>query len=230
MIGSNSKIYQGREDYLKALLKLGQSNEWVSNKDLAEELMISAPSVSEMVRKLEQENLVDVVSYRGVRLTKQGHKIATQLVRAHRLWEVFLIQNLSYNWDEADKDAELLEHASNDQMIERLAAFLNYPTHCPHGAAIPDAHGVFPKETPALPLSEKATNRWFCLARVHEDPDLLNYLDKREIGLGVKINVVEIEEEKCSVQIFDQDQRLHELEIPRSFLAKLLVIPTPEGE
>lgn len=230
MISQKSKIYQGREDYLKALLKLSMRNEWVSNKDLSEELMVSAPSVSEMVRKLEQEDLVAVASYRGVRLTERGRNIATQLVRAHRLWEVFLIENLGYNWDEADRDAELLEHASNEKMTERLAAFLNYPTHCPHGAAIPDREGNFPSETQPEALSEQSTNCLYILTRVKEDPHLLNFLDEHDIGLGVKINLLEQYGDSYLVQFFDQDGKFQELELPEHFLTSLLVLPVQENE
>lgn len=219
------KIHQGREDYLKALIKLGRHNEWVNNKDLTEALEVSAPSVSEMVRKLEQEQLVDVVSYRGVRLTDKGRDVAVNLIRAHRLWEVFLIQHLDYNWEEADKAAELLEHVSNIQMTERLAAFLNYPTHCPHGGAIPSAEGVFPEETEPKPLADKPLNTWFALKRVQENYELLHLLDERDIGLGSLFNILEKGSEYL-LQVSDAKQhRVQELRLSVDFAHKLLVIP-----
>ncbi len=133
------RIYQGREDYLKTMLKLSNEETWISNKQLASVLGVSAPSASEMVRKLEMEGLVQVVAYRGSRLTDAGRNMAIHLIRSHRLWEVFLIEYLQYDPSEADAEAELLEHSSTIKLTEALEKFLNYPTHCPHGAVIPEA-------------------------------------------------------------------------------------------
>lgn len=129
-----------KEDYLKAIYKLGGSHQLISNKSINRMLNISAASTTEMINKLVTEGYVEYVRYKGARLTLKGVSFAERLVRTHKIWEVFLVQSLGFSPDEVHAQAEILEHASSTELIERLSVFLDDPTHCPHGEIIPRLH------------------------------------------------------------------------------------------
>ncbi|WP_353095320.1 metal-dependent transcriptional regulator [Tissierella praeacuta] len=125
-----------KEDYLKVIYELGGENNLVSNKDIANRLNISAPSVSEMIKKLLQDGYVEYTLYQGIKLTKYGTKEAKKIRNRHLLWEVFLVEKLGYNLDEIHEEAEKLEHVTSDILEEKLDRYLNYPKECPHGSKI----------------------------------------------------------------------------------------------
>lgn len=120
-----------REDYIKAIYELGGNIKQVSNKNIAESLKISAPSVSEMIKKLLNDGFIDYELYQGVKLTEYGIKEAMKIRRRHLLWEVFLVEKLGYSWEEIDEEAEKLEHVTSVKLEERLDKYLNYPKFCP---------------------------------------------------------------------------------------------------
>jgi len=122
-----------KEDYIKAIYELGGYEKNISNKEIAEKLCISPPSVSEMVRKLVKDGDVKYREYVGVSLTEKGIEKGRNLRRRHLLWEVFLVEKLGYSWDEVHVEAEKLEHITNEKMEDRLSKYLNYPSSCPHG-------------------------------------------------------------------------------------------------
>ena len=126
-----------REDYLKAIAELQRSRERVGNRHIADYLGVSAASVSEIIRKMEKEGLVESMERRSIRLTRKGEEAAMQLVRIHRLWEVFLVEHLGYSWGDVHEEAEKLEHAASPRLMEKLDRFLGYPEMCPHGRRIP---------------------------------------------------------------------------------------------
>lgn len=128
-----------KEDYLKVIYKLSESDKLVTNKKIAEYLQIAPASVTEMLIKLNRDGYIIYQPYKGSVLTEQGNKIAISLLRGHRLWEVFLMKYLDYSYSEAHEDAELLEHVTPIRLIERLDQFLEHPSHCPHGSIIPKA-------------------------------------------------------------------------------------------
>ena len=127
---------QSQEDYLKALYDLGGEKNIVSNKDLARRLKVSPPSVSEMLRKLFTQDLIDYERYKGIRLTPDGVKAAEKIKRSHHLWEVFLIEKLGFKEDEVHDEAEKLEHVTSEKLQKALDEFLGYPEMCPHGTKI----------------------------------------------------------------------------------------------
>ena len=129
-----------KEDYIKAIYKLGGNYEIVSNKSITKMLQISAASTTEMLNKLVAEDYVVYVRYKGARLTEKGILFAERLIRTHKIWEVFLVQSLGFSLDEVHAQAEVLEHASTPELINRLVNFLDDPTHCPHGEIIPTIH------------------------------------------------------------------------------------------
>lgn len=179
-----------KEDYLKAIYKLGGLETLVSNKRIAEALQISPASVSEMLGKMKREGLLHYEPYKGSRLTDDGTRAAISLVRGHRLWEVFLMRHLGYSWSEAHEDAELLEHITPARLTARLEQFLNYPAYCPHGSAIPLPDGRVnrvPLQTlQLLPVGESSHIR-----RVTEEKELLDYLQGVGIAIGDSVRIVE---------------------------------------
>lgn len=181
-----------KEDYLKELYKLGGGNHLVNNKDMSKALNIAPASVSEMLNKLSQEGLVEIIPYKGTRLTIEGLNIAITLLRGHRLWEVFLIRHLGYSWSEAHEDAELLEHISTNRLTTRLDKFLNYPSYCPHGSVIPKSDGTM-EETILLPLNEVTIGSEVTIHRIHEEKALLDYLQSLGIEIGSKVSIISID-------------------------------------
>src|SRR5437588_8829107 len=148
-----SLFTRAQQDYLKALYLLGGDGRPVPTRDLAQRLGISSPSVSEMVTRLSAQGLVEHDRYRGQQLTPHGRKVALELVRHHRLLEVFLVRVLGYSWDEVHDEAERLEHVISERMEKRIFELLGRPELDPHGHAIPTLAGTIPEVT-THPLSE----------------------------------------------------------------------------
>lgn len=190
------------ENYLKAIYHLSESGESdVTTNAIAEELSTKAASVSDMIRKLSRKKVIDYEKYRGVQITPAGEKIALQVIRKHRLWEVFLVEKLDFNWDEVHEVAEQLEHIKSPTLIARLDKFLGYPTMDPHGDPIPNEHGEI-KTHPQMPLVEFDTGNSGIVVKVPDaDPSLLRHLDKVGMKLGSKIQVLEKVEFDNSVLI-----------------------------
>lgn len=180
------------ENYLKTLLKLGNRNiKKLNNIALAKELQLNPASVLEMVRKLAKNELVIIQPDKSLKLSAEGNRQALQIVRKHRLWEVFLVQKLGYAWNEVHQTAEQLEHIQSPDLVDRLEAFLDYPTHDPHGDPIPDKQGRI-KQLRTLPLTEARLKEKYSVTSFTETADdFLTYLDKSGIELGTKLTVAE---------------------------------------
>ncbi|HSI90051.1 MAG TPA: metal-dependent transcriptional regulator, partial [Adhaeribacter sp.] len=130
------------ENYIKAIYKISLEGDGaVSTNAIAEVMQTKAASVSDMLKRLKEKEIINYVKYRGVTLTETGRKTALQLVRKHRLWEVFLVDKLKFNWDEVHEVAEELEHINSELMVRRLDEFLGYPKYDPHGDPIPTEDG-----------------------------------------------------------------------------------------
>jgi len=183
------------ENYIKALFHLyEESNSSVSTNSLADYVKTKPASVNDMVKRLSKKGLVEYEKYKGASLTASGQKIALAVIRKQRLWEVFLYEKLQFNWDELHEVAEQLEHIQSPLLTEKLEKFLNYPKVDPHGDPIPDEYGhviLAPQTTlSGLPINKRAV-----LSSVRNtDPKLLQFLDKRQIRLGLKFEVLEKEE------------------------------------
>ena len=130
-------LTEEKEDYLKAILTHHGDTEYVTNKVLSQYLNIKPPSVSEMLNRLEKSNYVETKPYKGVRLTDSGLTYTLDIIKRHRLIELFLIKVLDYNWEEVHQEAEILEHRVSHLFVERLDKVLDYPKTCPHGGVIP---------------------------------------------------------------------------------------------
>src|SRR5215210_4456757 len=146
------------EDYLKAIYQLSPEGRPASTSEIAHLLALSAPSVTGMVKRLSEHGLLEHIPYRGVQLTEEGRRAALRMVRRHRLIEAYLVAFLGYSWDTVHVEAERLEHAVSDTMIERMAAVLGHPAFDPHGDPIPDADGSI-VESRLTPLSQVEPGR-----------------------------------------------------------------------
>src|ERR1700743_2860074 len=131
------------ENYLKSIYHLSLNNESVSTNQIAASLSTSAASVTDMLKKLADKELINYARYQGVTLTPSGEKIAVHIIRKHRLWEYFLVEKLDFKWDEVHEMAEEMEHISSKELIDRLDRFMGYPKYDPHGDPIPDSNGNF---------------------------------------------------------------------------------------
>jgi len=185
-----SAFSQSQENYLKALYYLHGDERTVPTNDLAQRLGISSPSVTEMVSRLAAEGLVEHESYRGQRLTARGHKVALELVRHHRLLEMFLVRTLGYSWDEVHEEAERLEHVISERMEERIFELLGRPEIDPHGHAIPTREGKV-RAVSQRPLSDVRAGEEVTVAVVSDDDaDRLRELERRRLVPGARLKVI----------------------------------------
>lgn len=181
-----------KENFIKAIHELNGENEMVSNKDLSNLLNVSAASITDMNARLVKEKIITYTPYRGVKLTHKGIEIAHQLIRRHRLWEVFLSEKLGYEWDEIHEDADLLEHISSDKLIERLDSYLGHPTVDPHGDLIPNQDGET-IEAVHKPLVECAVADTIRIKQVDDQDDFLKYLTDKQITLDKDYTITEVD-------------------------------------
>jgi DtxR family transcriptional regulator, Mn-dependent transcriptional regulator len=182
------------QDYAKAIWSLAQrSDEPVSTSALAERLDVSPASASAMVKRLESLGLATREPYHGVELTAAGERVALEVVRHHRLLELYLAQALGMPWDRVHAEAEVLEHAISEEVSELIAAALGNPTHDPHGDPIPTVDGVI-EDRPTKPLDELEPGDAGTFVRVSDsDSEMLRYLSERGILPGDAFEVVEKE-------------------------------------
>jgi len=182
------------ENYLKVIYHLSNlSPKGVNTNAIAGMLDTKASSVTDMLKKLSDKELVDYQKYQGVFLTEKGKLNAKMIVRNHRLWEVFLVEKLGFAWDEVHEVAEELEHIRSEKLINQLDKFLNYPSFDPHGDPIPNEKGEIPNVDKQL-LSEIDINKTItCIGVKDTSVDFLQYLNKQQISLGTKIKVLEKE-------------------------------------
>ncbi|WP_269224373.1 metal-dependent transcriptional regulator [Flavobacterium sp. IMCC34518] len=197
------------ENYLKSIYHLTTSaNSEVSTNAIAEMMETKASSVTDMLKKLAEKDLVNYKKYQGVSLTDKGKLAAKMIVRKHRLWEVFLVDKLDFSWDEVHDIAEQLEHIKSEKLINKLDDFLGNPTEDPHGDPIPDAHGRIVAIEKQL-LSELQINQTgICVGVKDNSSDFLKYLDKQQIGLGTKIEILAKETFDLSLKIKINDAEM----------------------
>jgi DtxR family Mn-dependent transcriptional regulator len=190
------------ENYLKSIYHLTAiSDAEVSTNAIAEMMETKASSVTDMLKKLAEKDLVNYIKYQGVSLTEKGKLSAKMIVRKHRLWEVFLVEKLDFSWDEVHDIAEQLEHIKSEKLIHKLDDFLGNPTEDPHGDPIPDRNGEMVKVEKKL-LSELLEKQiGICVGVKDSSADFLKYLDKQAIALGSKIEFLSKEAFDLSIKI-----------------------------
>ena len=183
-------LSESAQDYLKAIYKL-QHDGAVSTTELAKAKQVSSASVTNMIKRLSQMGLVEYQSYKGVTLTDAGCKIALEIIRHHRLLELYLKEVMGYSWGDMHNEAERLEHHISEEFEDRIDQMLGYPTHDPHGDPIPTRDGQV-EDTVRDPLSHAVVGQIFKVQRVSDDnPDLLHYLEDMGLLPGAHVEIVE---------------------------------------
>lgn len=188
-----------REDYIKIIFNSNQNKIVLTNKELAKRLGVAAASTSEMIGKLRETGHVAFGREQGIVLTDKGRTEAKNLVRKHRLWEVFLVDHLDYSWTEVHADAEVLEHVTSDKLADRLDVFLSNPKYCPHGEIIfgnVDDHDDQTVTLGTIPLGGQGVFK-----RVRDIGELLEYLETIEFDLEDEFLVEEISKEEETIKI-----------------------------
>ena len=215
------------EDYLKTIYLLSQRGEPASTNDIARHLELSAPSVSGMIKRLAEQGLLEHEPYRGVELTAEGRRLAIRMVRRHRVLEAYLVAKLGYDWDGVHEEAERLEHAVSDSLINRMAAALGDPVVDPHGDPIPTADGRV-EELAFPPLVELSVGSEAEIRRVStDDPERLRYLASLGLKPGTRVAVVDRQPFKgpTTVRVGEQTHMIgHELSLA------ILCAPAVAGE
>lgn len=182
------------ENYLKAIYHLGKTENKVSTKAIADALENNPASVVDMLKKLQEKELITYDKTKGAFLSRTGEIAALDIIRKHRLWEVFLVDKLNYGWDEVHDIAEQLEHIHDDQLAKKLDDFLGNPAFDPHGDPIPGSNGKMPVYANIL-LSDIAVNQVCKVGSVRDtSPAFLKYLKQLDLGLGAQIKVLEKQE------------------------------------
>ena len=175
------------EDYLKGIYLLKKRKQY-SNKNLAEYLNISPASVSEMIKKLSNENYL-ILEGRNINLTKKGSDIAVNVIRKQRVWEVFLVEKLGYDKDEIHEEAEVLEHVTSDKLLQKLEKFLFYPKECPHGSPIfYDSDGF--NEANIMKLSDTEERDEIIILSVEDNIELYDYLREMDVTIKENYNII----------------------------------------
>ncbi|MBE7648154.1 metal-dependent transcriptional regulator [Tenacibaculum finnmarkense] len=185
---------QSEENYIKTIYHLALvSDKGITTNAIAKMLVTKASSVTDMIKKLSDKEVVIYKKYQGVTLTDLGKKTAANIIRKHRLWEVFLVEKLNFSWDEVHEVAEQLEHIQSPKLIDELDAFLGHPKTDPHGDPIPDKEGNLPQIQKSLLATLQKSEQGVCVGVNDTSSEFLRFLDKQEIGLGQHIEVLDKE-------------------------------------
>ena len=179
------------ENYIKTIFKLSEKDDQpVNTNAISKRMNIAAASVTDMLKKLADKELIHYEKYKGVRLSLTGKSVATQLIRKHRLWEVFLVNKLQFRWDQVHEIAEELEHIKSDNLINRLDTFLGNPKFDPHGDPIPNREGKFTLRNQTT-LSTLVPGQTAILVGVREhSTPFLTYLNDLKIALGTELKIL----------------------------------------
>lgn len=183
-----------KENYLKTLYTQDKRTEAaVTTSQIAEKLNVTNAATSEMAKKLSNAGLVNYQRYKGIELTTEGKKVALNVLRRHRLWELFLMEVLDLTWDEVHDEAELLEHQTSERLIDKIDEFLNFPTFDPHGSPIPQKNGELPEMPELVSLTNAIEGSTYSVARVSDrNSELIKYFSKIGLILNKKIKIVEL--------------------------------------
>ncbi|MBA8771874.1 MULTISPECIES: metal-dependent transcriptional regulator [Staphylococcus] len=199
-------LTEEKEDYLKAILSHDGVHSYVSNKTLSGFLNIKPPSVSEMVGRLEKEGYVITKPYKGVKLSELGLTYTLDVIKRHRLIELFLIKILNYTWEEVHSEAEVLEHRVSELFVERLDELLNYPETCPHGGVIPRNNQY--EEIYKTPLLQFDAGDTVTIRRVRDRSELLVFLSSKALSIGDTVTIVEKDEINQLLGLQNKDEKV----------------------
>ncbi|CAM4034802.1 iron (metal) dependent repressor, DtxR family [Pedobacter westerhofensis] len=209
------------ENYLKTIYHLSQLNDSpVQTNAIAEGMKTRAASVTDMLKKLSDKQLIDYIKYQGVTLTERGKTTAVGVIRKHRLWEVFLVEKLKFKWDEVHDIAEELEHINSGLLVERLDEFLGFPKRDPHGDPIPDKDGIFEPDQ-NIHLHEMCQGDKGVIIGVNEyTSSFLKHLERLGLTIGIRIEIEEIADYDGSVELLVEGKRIN---VSREVTQRILV-------
>ncbi len=214
------------ENYLKAILQISIRNEsdWVSTGQLAEALGVSPGTVTSMLKTLAESQLADYKPYEGVRLTETGRTLGMRMLRRHRLIELFLVHTLDMTWDQVHEEAENMEHAVSDFLIDRIDDYLGRPQCDPHGDPIPSSEGTMRGQTvTAVPLTDCRPGTRVKITRViNQGPEFLRYLSETGLELGV-VGIVRTNNAEADVVTIDLND--DPVSMGHQAAGQLLVVP-----
>jgi len=203
-------LTQAEENYLKAIFKVTEKDRKSANTNSIASILSTSPaSVTDMIKRLAGKELVNYQKYKGVSLSPSGNKISTDLIRKHRLWEVFLVEKLAFSWEEVHEIAEQMEHIKSDILIEKLDKYLDYPKFDPHGDPIPNAQGKFTlRNQYALDVLNEGETGILVGVKNHETA-FLNFLNDLHIKLGTEFKLLKkIEFDRSIKVLIDNKQEL----------------------
>jgi len=189
---TNLILSKSEENYLKSIYNLSElGNKVVTTNSISKILNIEPASVTDMIKKLSKKKLIYHEKYRGTKISKNGIKVAIQIIRRHRLWEVFLYEKLNFNWDEIHEVAEELEHVSSDRLIDNLDKYLKYPKIDPHGDPIPNKLGEI-DFVDKISISDLKINEKGIVSRIiNEDEEFFILLNKLNIEIGTEVKILD---------------------------------------
>ncbi len=217
-----------KENYLKIIFsREEETGKPITTTFLADKLNVSKAAITDMARRLAAEDLIAYERYHGIRTLPKGKKLAVEVIRKHRLWELFLLEVLNMNWSEVHDEAELLEHTTSDKLMNRIDKFLGHPKFDPHGDPIPNRNGKFPKTAKRMNLLESVEGKKYKIVRVNDaSKDVIDFLSEIGIKLGSEITVKKILPKKEGVLI-KNGRRLHS--ISGNIAAALFIAPLEKG-
>ena len=201
-------LNRAAEDYIKAIYELTIQNDapMIKTNEISDYFGYTDQSVNEMIKKLNQKKLVNFIPYKGIHLTNKGKKEAIRMIRAHRIWEVFLTDKLGLSWEDVHEDAEKLEHATSSRVLDLLYDFIGRPDFCQHGNPIPNEQGNI-KKASNFSLSECRVGDVFMLTRVLDLKALLLYLNEENIKLNDQFIVLEKDEFNEIIKVEHQQKQ-----------------------
>ena len=180
------------ENYLKAIYKIAEKDKKPAGTNaIAREMSTSAASVTDMLKRLSEKGLINYQKYKGVSLSPKGSRLATNLIRKHRLWESFLVEKLGFTWDKIHDIAEQMEHIKSEELVQRLDEFLDFPKFDPHGDPIPNAEGKFTLRVQILLSLLRKDDKAVVIGVKEHDNDFLRYLNSKNIELGTELLIIE---------------------------------------
>ena len=199
---TNTNLSKSEENYLKSIFNLSEfGNKQVTTNSISKILNIEPASVTDMIKKLSKKKLIYHEKYKGSTISKSGIKIALQIIRRHRLWEVFLYDKLNFKWDKIHDMAEELEHVSSEELIDNLDKFLKYPKIDPHGDPIPNKLGEM-NFIDKISISDLNVNENGIVSRIiNEDEEFFNLLRKLKIEIGTEVKIIDKIEYDESIEI-----------------------------
>lgn len=183
---------RAEEDYIKTIyeLTIEKKQPLIKTNELSDRFGYTDQSVNEMVKRLEAKHLVTFIPYKGLSLTSKGKQIAIRMIRSHRIWEVFLTEKLGFSWETVHEDAEMLEHATSERLVEKLYEYLDRPKYCQHGNPIPDFKGRMESSATHALLDTQISNS-FKITRVLDSKELLIFLNEKNIKLYDILTIIE---------------------------------------